>query len=701
MTKKTSHHARPSSGANDTLQNLLVIVPVLLITALLYYQTVDHEYISYDDYQYVKENPHVHKGITLESFVWAFQTTSRANWHPVTWLSYMLDIHLFGLNPGSQHLMNLLWHLLNTILVFWICHLMTGARYRSAFVAAVFALHPLHVESVAWIAERKDVLSIFWGLLSILFYIQYVKKQQRHLYYLVLLTFVIGLLAKPMLVTLPFVLLLLDYWPLMRYDGQYGQNGTQLLPALKKYSIEKSSLFLFSFVSCIITFIVQDKGRAVASTQAIPMYMRFLNALSSYARYVWDMVWPFDLAIFYPYPTAISVAKIILSGLLICGCSYLALARAKKYPWLLTGWFWFFGTLVPVIGLVQVGQQARADRYMYFPMIGIAIVMAWGVFALMNSKKKSALLLGLCAGIYLILIAVNTFVQIGFWRDNYHVFRRALDVTRNNVVAHFHLGEAYAADGKRNKAIAQYHKGLAIDPHYLKIHLNLGIALAETGDASAALRHYDKVLAAIPDDAQALNNYGLALLLTWDLPKAVSYFQEAVKYAPQKAEYRAHLHLANALLRQIEMSAAGFQKQLDHPKLFENGIKQLISVHDGKKRLIEAIHGYRKAVSRLKGFRESAFKESDIPALHGAMQAYEAAVPFFLKVCRKTKGNALANYHLACISTRRHQPERALQHMESALSAGFCDTALFLNDFDLFPLRPLDAFHEIKQRYCP
>jgi tetratricopeptide (TPR) repeat protein len=324
--------------------------------------------------------------------------------------------------------------------------------------------------------------------------------------------------------------------------------------------------------------------------------------------------------------------------------------------------------------------------------------MAWGGFALLNSKKKGNPILAACAGIYLILITMTAFTQIGFWKDNFHVFRRALDVTRNNVVAHFHLGDAYATNGKRHKAIAEYHKGLAIDPHHLKIHLNLGIALAEQGKVSAALKHYDTVLAANPKDAQALNNYGLALLLAWDLPEAVTRFHAAIEHSPKKAEYRAHLNLATALLRQIEMSAAGFRKRLIHPTPAKDDITHLLSVHEGKKQLIVAIQRYRKAVSRLKGSQETVFKDEYISVLRDAMQAYEAAQPFFLKMSRSSKGTALAHYHLACISCRQNQPDKALQHMESALSGGFCDMAVLINDFDLNALRPLGAFHDIIKR---
>lgn len=377
-----------------TRRNIMVCLILILAIFTVFWQVRSHDFVNYDDDKYVTENRDVKAGLTTQSIIWAFTTTHASNWHPLTWLSHMLDISLFGLNPGWHHLTNLLFHIANTLLLFLILRGMTEEFWKSAFVAALFALHPLHVESVAWIAERKDVLSTFFWMLTILAYAYYVKHPVLRRYLFVLFSFLLGLMSKPMLVTLPFVLLLLDYWPLGRF--QMEESGITRNPKKHKSkhpeyqkSIalrlvrEKTPFFVLAGFSSIITFIAQQHGGTVRSLEFLPVKTRVANALISYVAYIGKMIWPFNLAVLYPHPgTTLPMWQTILAGLFLLFISYLVIRKVKKLPYLSIGWFWYVGTLVPVIGLVQVGAQSMADRYTYIPLIGLFIRLP-GVFLIL------------------------------------------------------------------------------------------------------------------------------------------------------------------------------------------------------------------------------------------------------------------------------------------------------------------------------
>jgi len=389
---------------------------LILTIVMVYGQVKNFDFVGFDDQDYVTENIQVQKGLTVESVIWTFTTFHSANWHPLTWLSHMLDCELYGLNPMGHHWTNIIIHLANTILLFLVLKLMTGAIWRSAFVAALFALHPLHVESVAWVSERKDVLSTFFGLLMISAYYRYVKNPGLKKYLLVIILLSLGLMTKPMLVTFPFVLLLLDYWPLKRFQFK---NDREIQPDEVKYFgfhgflrliIEKIPLFIPVVISSVLTFLAQQSQGAVKALGALPLKNRVANAFVSYVSYNVKAVWPSNLAVFYPHPeNTIPAWQIIAAVLIIAVATFLSIHSLKKYPYIAVGLFWYLGTLIPVIGLVQVGEQAMADRYTYISLIGVFIIIAWGVPDLLKKWQYRKIFLGLSAVVILSALTVSSF----------------------------------------------------------------------------------------------------------------------------------------------------------------------------------------------------------------------------------------------------------------------------------------------------
>jgi len=411
-----------------------ILIGLLLTAAVfgIFRHSIKNDFVNFDDDKYVTCNTHVQAGLTKESVSWALTSVDAKNWHPLTWLSHMLDIQVYGSNPAGHHLTNVLLHVLNTLLLFLALNRMTGHVWRGAFVAALFGVHPLHVESVAWVAERKDVLSAFFWMLTMLAYVRYVEMPKPGRYPLVLLSFALGLMAKPMLVTLPFVLLLLDYWPLDRLK----------LHSWWKLVVEKTPLFVFAAASSIVTYIVQSKGGAIGILEHLSLGARISNAVVSYMDYIGKMFWPRNLAVFYPYPVhGPPIWEIVGAGAALVCVSILVIRAGGRRPYLPVGWLWYLGTLVPVIGLVQVGRQAMADRYSYVPLIGLFIIVAWGVPDLASRKRW---ILAVAAGPALSALMLCTWFQVGVWRNNITFFEHALASTSDNYVAQNNLASIFA-----------------------------------------------------------------------------------------------------------------------------------------------------------------------------------------------------------------------------------------------------------------
>jgi tetratricopeptide (TPR) repeat protein len=538
---------------------------LVLSTLAVYWPVSTHEFVGYDDDGYVTENPRVKRGLTIDNIGWALQSTQKSNWHPLTWLSHMLDVELFGMNAGAHHMTSVLFHIFNSLLLFAAFRKMTGRVWPSGFVAAMFALHPLRVESVAWIAERKDVLSTFFWMLTLWSYARYTVLPNRRRYLPVAGFFLLGLMAKPMLVTLPFVLLLLDYWPLTRLrfnalDHQIAESH-QRLPAFQLF-LEKVPLFLLSLLSCVITFLVQQKAGTLAAIEAKPFSLRIANALVSYVKYIHKMIWPDNLAVLYPYSASISEWYTIGALVMLGGITFLAVRYANKFPWLMVGWLWYLGTLVPVIGFVQTGVQAMADRYTYVPAIGLFIIAAWGgprIVAGWRYKTKALSIASAAVFIFCITVSRS---QVRYWHDSLALFNHALAATSDNYVIHNNLGFELALKGDTDEAIKHYRQALVIHPDFEAAHINLGVALRRQGRLDDSIKYYYTVLSERPTYAGVHHNLGINMLHKGKIDQAIAHFQEALRIKPDYVEVYNSLGAAMVSKGKIKEAIASFRQAL-------------------------------------------------------------------------------------------------------------------------------------------
>jgi protein O-mannosyl-transferase len=577
----TAYNAHNKSSYKKRI-DILICFLLVLITFCVYSQVKDHSFIDYDDDSYVTENSNVKKGLAKEGIIWAFKSTVVSNWHPLTWLSHMLDVQLFGMNSGAHHIINVLFHILNTLLLFLVFRRMTGEIWKSCFVAALFAFHPLHIDSVAWVAERKDVLSTFFWMLTMCSYALYAERSRRSMYLLSLLFFMLGLMSKPMLVTLPFVLLLLDYWPLRRFQFrcQDGSPNTQKKPVIISLIREKIPFFILSSASCIITFLVQKKGGAIGSLDLFPLKVRIANAIVSYVGYIGKMFWPVKLSVFYPHPGVLPVWKIIGACFLLVSISCLVIKYSRKYPWLTVGWLWYLGTLVPVIGFIQIGIQSMADRYTYIPLIGLFIMIAWGFPVVLSKWHYKRITIVPIAVTALSILTVTTWFQVRYWKDSITLFEHALEVTENNYVVHNNLGFALKEEGRVAEAFKNYLAALRINPDFEMAHLNIGVVFAGRGDNESAIEHYNEALRIKPDFITAYINLGNARLRQGRIANANSHYLEALRLDPDSAQ--AYNGLGAVMIRtgRIEKAIEFFQKALQLKpgyKEAENNLKNTLA----------------------------------------------------------------------------------------------------------------------------
>ena len=515
---------------------LSVCISLAVLTWIVFGQTLWHDFINYDDPRYVYENTKITGGLSLSGIAWAFTHIHSMNWHPLTTISHMLDCQLYGLSAGWHHFTNVLLHTVAVILLFLALQQMTGAFSRSAFVAAVFAIHPLRVESVAWIAERKDVLSGVFFMLTLLAYVHYARAPSIWRYVIVAFAFALGLMSKPMLVTLPFVLLLLDYWPLARIREEGSNVGRQLF----KLAVEKIPLIVLSAVSSVITFVAQ-KG-AVGETGQLPVLARINNAVVSYVAYIWQMLWPMRLAVFYPHPeNRLPLWEIIASLLLLICLTVLAIAVRKQRPYLITGWLWYLGMLVPVIGFVQVGWQGRADRYTYLPQIGLYIAVTWAVADLTALWRHQRTILSAAAILSVGVLTWCAWIQTSYWRDSETLFRHALAVTANNDVAENNLGIVFLGKGKVDQAISLLQAAVDLRPDNSPAHENLAKALLQKGQVADALVHYRKLLELQPDNMEVHNIVGTVLVQQGRVAEGVEEWQKVLAVEPDNGNAMSNL----------------------------------------------------------------------------------------------------------------------------------------------------------------
>jgi tetratricopeptide (TPR) repeat protein len=651
-----------AAGMNDRWLVAGVCIFLAAITFAVFGQTLRHEFVNFDDGLYVYENPVVQKGLTREGIVLAFTRVYASNWHPLTMMSHMLDCQFYGLSPGGHHLTNILLHTATVILLFLVLRRMMGLRsnksigattpqvslrsdegvgasavaeamadksatpagalWRSAFVAAVFAIHPLRVESVAWVAERKDVLSGLFFMLTLWAYARYVEKSKvqspksKVFYGLVLLFFALGLMSKPMLVTLPFVLLLLDYWPLGRVtgdqpslrsfgpagkwrvagaDSRFTRHASRITPQISHLLLEKLPLLGLAVASCVVTIYAQHE--AMQSSEKVSLPLRLGNASISYVAYLGQMFWPSGLAVLYPFaPGDIGVSKVVLSLVLLAGISTGVFILRRRCPYFLTGWLWYLIMLAPVMGILQVGWQARADRYTYLPQIGLYLLLTWAAADLCAGWRYRRVMLGGCATVILVALIFCARAQTSYWRNSESLWTHTLACTSDNFIGYNSLGSALLKMGRGDEAIAQYQKALQIKPDNAEAHNNLGNVLLQKGQVDEAMVHYQKTLQIKPDSAEAHNNLGNALFQKGQVDEAMVHYQKTLQIKPDSVG--ACYNLGNALLQKgkVDEAIAHYRKALQINPDFADAHYNLGKALCQKGRVDEAITHLQKTL---------------------------------------------------------------------------------------------------------
>jgi Flp pilus assembly protein TadD len=574
-----------SATLSDKKLFALICLVLALGTAALYWPITHHQFIIFDDDEYVANNNHVLTGLNWTNAVWAFDGAHAANWHPLTWISHQADASIFGDDPGGHHMVNVFFHVANTLLVLLFLFSTTGALWRSAFVAALFAWHPLHVESVAWASERKDVLSAFFWLLTLLAYARFAKdskvgspNKKIFFYALALLFFVLGLMSKPMVVTLPFVLLLVDVWPLRRiaFAAEFPWRTTV------KLFIEKIPFFVLSFGGCLMTMHAQGNAGAISP---MALSSRLMNALLAYPRYVGKLFWPSHLSIIYPYRYDWPLAALLGAALLLLAISFLAVKFIRPAPWVFSGWFWFLGTLVPTIGIIQVGAAAVADRYSYLPSIGFFFMLVWSAAEYFAAQPRGKNILAGGGGVILLGCVLATSIQISYWRDSVSLFLHSLEVTENNYVTDNCLGIAFDKAGDKARALVLYREAVRLEPRYPQSQFNLAISLLGFGQNQEALQHLQTAAELEPRNPDVQFDLGVYFLQHDSLTNAVTCFRNVLTVLPDSV--RAENNLADALVKlgrfaealphyrralQLKPDFAAAKKQLEqllasHPEL--------------------------------------------------------------------------------------------------------------------------------------
>ncbi|MBC2716161.1 MAG: tetratricopeptide repeat protein [Desulfobacteraceae bacterium] len=539
---------------------------LIVITCIVYQNIHQYDFINFDDDAYVTDNSQIQKGLSFQNIAWAFGFSETANhfyWHPVTWVSHMADCQLFGLNAGMHHLMNVIFHVMNALLLFVIFYKMTGALWQSAFVAVVFAVHPINVESVAWVSERKNLLSTLFWMLSMLAYAYYVKKPSARRYFLLTIPFILGLLAKPMLVTLPCVFLLMDFWPLGRLrlfplpSSRHIQTDPPSWQSAPVHQLiaEKLPLLIISFFSVGISLFSAHMSRQIISAENIPLSLRLENAVVSYVKYIGNLFCPKDLAVFYPFPDTIPVWQVVSAAVILLLITAAAVRLIQKAPYLIVGWLWYLGTLFPVSGISQHGRWPEmADRWAYIPEIGLLIIIAWGGASLLARLPGRRFILPTIAATVITLLALTAKYQAAYWENSIALFEHALDVTKNNSVAHFNLGIALTKTGKTDEAIRHYQRALRIDPNHPDIHINLGNALAQKGYIDKAILHLSAAVKIDDQNATARYNLGTALATVGRIDEAIQHFLAALKMDPNND--KAHINLGSLLAQKGNLTEA-------------------------------------------------------------------------------------------------------------------------------------------------
>jgi tetratricopeptide (TPR) repeat protein len=598
-------------GAAATRLDLLLSIALIAGTLAVYAQVIGFEFVTWDDPLFVTSNAQVQRGLTADGFVYALSAPIATMWHPLTILSHMLDVELYGLDPAGHHLTSVALHILNTLLLFWTLQSMTDAPWRCAFVAAVFAVHPLHVESVAWVAERKDVLSIAFGLLSIRAYVAYAKRGGSSRYALVIVLFAFALLAKPMLVTLPFLLLLLDYWPLGRHttagggatleaQGEAaGAPGDPRRRSAVQLLVEKLPLLCLSAVASIATFTAHRGAGTLEDGARVSMTLRAANAVVSYVRYIGKAIWPVDLAPLYPHPnlpggTPWTPWQILGAITLLALLTLSVILARRRYA--VVGWLWYLGVLVPVLGLVQVGQHAMADRYTYLSLVGLLIIVAWSGAELASRRPGLRPLIAAIGVGVVVASMASARQQARVWRDSLTLYEHALALAPAAPLMRNNLGTLLNAQGRVDEAIHHYRWALRVNPEYASAHNNLANALRARGETDEAVRHYRRAVEIEPRLATAHNGLGQVLQGQGELDQAIDHFRRALEVAPEAAELHNNLGVALAMQRELGSAVAHFEEAIELEPRHAHAHSNLANVLVLQGNLEHAVQQYRVAL---------------------------------------------------------------------------------------------------------
>jgi len=679
-----------SSNKYHTLWICLVLAVAVLAA---FWQVRQYDFISFDDNDYIVDNENVNAGLTKQGVVWAFTRAHSHNWHPLTWISHMLDCEIYGLRAGGHHFTNVLFHIANTLLLFLVLRRMTGRLWHSAFVAAAFALHPLHVESVGWVSERKDVLSTFFWILTMWTYIRYVERPAVNRYLVMLVVFALGLMAKQMLVTLPFVLLLLDYWPLNRLalseQSCRDSTGTVTAVSARRCILEKLPLLILAISGAVTVYLIQHYTEVMKSIKAYPLSWRIGNALAAYVAYIAKTIWPVNLAIFYPHPKAgLPTWQISLAALLLSFITVVVICRIRQNPYLAVGWLWYIITLIPVIGLVQIGLHARADRYTYMTITGLFIMVAWAgsdIFARLHYRK---VILSLLTLFLLLPLTLMTWRQAGHWRNSVTLYKHAARAVQNNSWAHHMLGKALLIRNKFDEAAIHFNEAMRIDPEFVDARKDLGLALLKQGKVDEAVTVYQQFLPKLPENTNELNrltaklikkgrlkqvvkvyteshmNLGLALSRQNKFDEAVKHFKEALRLNPDFA--KAHRNMVYALLQQgkrdeaIEHCVKAMQRNPDHADMCNHLGHWFLE----KNQLAEADGIFRKVLQSLP---DNAGAHNGLGVILGRQGKVSEAITHFTQAIRSNPDFGDAHNNLGYALAQQGRKDEAIVHFRKAL----------------------------------
>jgi protein O-mannosyl-transferase len=689
---------------NESGRDAFICLLLGLVTLFCYWPARSHQFVSFDDGHYLFDSGYVSKGLTWPGVIWALQTGYFANWHPLTWISYMLDAQLYGMSPGGFHLTNVIFHIANSLLVFLLLKSMTRRVLLSAIAGALFAWHPLHVESVAWVSERKDVLSTFFFLLTLFSYFRYVKEREKcppfpnkasRYYLLSLLLFMLALASKQMVVTLPCVLLLLDLWPLQRFS--FNSTRSESLSVGLVLVREKLPFFVLAFAASAIAFAVQKAGGSVSSFESVPAQLRVANSLLAYVAYISNSFWPVNLAAVYPLSSHFSFIGVAGAAIFLGAVTVVFFLRVRQYPFLLVGWLWFIGALVPVIGLIQIGSQSRADRYMYIPAIGFSIAVIWGLDALCRFWEGRAFLGAAESGkpiadhrfpgkleqpisekirafrfqilafpliVALAALAVCTRVQVGYWHDSEKLFRHAVAAVPGNYLAYNGLGKALDDLGRKEEAVKAWNEALRLDPEYPEAQYNLGTSLLGQERVNEAFPHLAAAVKGDPNNANAHENLGNVYVKMGELAKATVEYAAAARLAPDNAVYLQVL--GSVLVRQSKWSEADTvladTLRLDPKSVDAHRNLGIVRINQGKR--TEALRLFAEAVRLQPGNSDNRFNLG--LALLEDNQS-ERAAEQFAECLRLNPKETRSHYRLAVALSQQHQVKEAIFHYHEAL----------------------------------